>query len=122
MTQTDEWIDIAEAALRAERCTATIRNHIKKGSLPAVKSRATGRDGRKIEKIMIRVVDVDRVFPKFDMEAHIRKVESEWVPLSERQQQTIRRVFMEHWAEQRAKAKLEAGGTQSLPDQVGDEH
>ncbi len=116
MTQSDEWIDIAEAAVRADRCTATIRNHIKKGSLPAVKSRATGRDGRKVVKVMIRVVDVDRVFPKFDMEAHIRKVESEWVPLSEAQQQTIRRVFMEHWAEKRAKAELEAEGAQSSRD------
>lgn len=111
MTQSDDWIDIAEAAVRAERCTATIRNHIKKGSLPAVKSRATGRDGRKVVKVMIRVVDLERAFPKFDMEAHIRKVESEWVPLSERQQQTIRRVFMEHWAEQRAKEQANRQGS-----------
>lgn len=111
MNQTDEWIDIAEAAVRAERCTATIRNHINKGTLPAVKSRTTGRDGRQIEKIMIRVVDVDRAFSKFDMEAHIRKVESEWVPLSERQQQTIRRVFMEHWAEQSAKEQANRQGS-----------
>ena len=116
MANQSQWLDVAEAAKHAERCTATIRNHIKKGSLPAVKSRTTDKDGRKVVKLMIRLDDLDKAFPKFDLEAYIRKIESEWVPLSPRQLQVIGQAFRDSRAERLAKEQANGeGGVGRLP-------
>lgn len=50
MVDLGEWLDIKEAAERKSVSDTTIRNHIKKGSLPSVKCLATGRDGRMVVK------------------------------------------------------------------------
>lgn len=59
-----EWLDIKEAAERKSVSDTTIRNHIKKGSLPSMKRLVTGRDGRMVVKRLIRASDLEKVFPR----------------------------------------------------------
>lgn len=59
-----EWLDIKEAAERKSVSDTTIRNHIKKGSLPSVKRLVTGRDGRMVVKRLIRASDLEKAFPR----------------------------------------------------------
>lgn len=63
MADLGEWLDIKEAAKIKSVSDTTIRNHIRKGSLPSVKRLVTGRDGRMVVKRLIRASDLEKAFP-----------------------------------------------------------
>lgn len=70
-------LDIVAAAERCHCSVKAVRRRIDNGSLPAVKARVAGRDGRPVMKIMIEVKDLDVAFAPVALgpAAHERLIE-----------------------------------------------
>lgn len=94
-----EWLDVAAAAERHRCSTKTIWRRIREGVLPVRTEKISGGDGRPVNKVLIRVSDLNDAFGWTTRKAHVQKIRESAKPLTTEQKAAIGKVFLDHLRE-----------------------